>query len=243
MIQLRFFKPLGYFVLVSYLSTVYCPEVNAQKLTIGTWNILNIRYQWSEKWSVFGEAQLRSLQLYNQFHYHEWKVGALWQFDPKASFALAFGEYDTYREGGNFVTPKNADEVRIWPQFLIREKLGKVTVEHRYRMEMRFINGAYRNRFRLRVGVNIPVLTKALPKLEPQLSANNELFFTDKPTYFERNRLSVSLALKLSTHLRFQLGYLHQFDYRINDETGRDFIVTGLFIDIRESQGALDTDK
>jgi hypothetical protein len=27
------------------------------------------------------------------------------------------------------------------------------------------------------------------------------------------------------------MGYLHQFDYKINDETGRDFIVIGYTIE------------
>jgi hypothetical protein len=34
---------------------------------------------------------------------------------------------------------------------------------------------------------------------------------------------------KLST---IQIGYLHQFDYRINDETGRDFLVVGFFYEL-----------
>jgi hypothetical protein len=29
-----------------------------------------------------------------------------------------------------------------------------------------------------------------------------------------------------------QNGYLYQFDYRINDEIGRDFMVLGYFIEI-----------
>jgi hypothetical protein len=28
-----------------------------------------------------------------------------------------------------------------------------------------------------------------------------------------------------------QIGYLHQFDYKINDETGRDFFQIGYFIE------------
>jgi hypothetical protein len=28
------------------------------------------------------------------------------------------------------------------------------------------------------------------------------------------------------------VGYLHQFDYKINDETGRDFLQVGYFIEL-----------
>jgi hypothetical protein len=65
-----------------------------------------------------------------------------------------------------------------------------------------------------------------------QISASNELFFTDKEPYFERNRILFSFNYKPSKVTTFQVGYLHQFDYKINDETGRDFLQIGVFIEI-----------
>jgi hypothetical protein len=38
--------------------------------------------------------------------------------------------------------------------------------------------------------------------------------------------------MKISKKLSIQTGYMYQFDYRINDETGRDFLVMGLLFDI-----------
>ena len=35
--------------------------------------------------------------------------------------------------------------------------------------------------------------------------------------------MKVSLNYKPSKSTTLQIGYLHQFDYKINDETGRDF--------------------
>jgi hypothetical protein len=32
------------------------------------------------------------------------------------------------------------------------------------------------------------------------------------------------------------LGYLHQFDYKINDETGRDFLQIGCYFDLKLKQ-------
>jgi excinuclease ABC subunit B len=61
---------------------------------------------------------------------------------------------------------------------------------------------------------------------------SNELFFTNREPYFERNRILMGLNYKYSKNLMLQLGYLHQFDYRINDETGRDFLVVGLYFEL-----------
>jgi hypothetical protein len=41
---------------------VWTNSALAQNLDIGSWNILNLKYNHNEKWSVFGEAQLRSLK-------------------------------------------------------------------------------------------------------------------------------------------------------------------------------------
>ena len=46
-------------------------NVSAQTFDMGSWNILNLKYNPNDKWSVFGEAQLRSLKFYSNFHYYE----------------------------------------------------------------------------------------------------------------------------------------------------------------------------
>jgi len=105
-------------------------------------------------------------------------------------FSLALGSYQTYKEGGDFVLPKNNDETRIWPQILLLQSIGKFKVEQLYRAEMRFISDGYRDRF---------------------LSA---------------------LSYKPNKHTTMSIGYLHQFDYQINDETGLDFLQLGYYLEL-----------
>ncbi len=59
-----------------------------------------------------------------------------------------------------------------------------------------------------------------------------KFFIETKEFYFERNRLLFSLNYKISKEAALQIGYLHQFDYKINDETGRDFLQVGLSFDL-----------
>lgn len=198
---------------------------------LGTWNILNVRYKWNNNWTFFGEGQIRSLAFYDQFHYYEYKGGFEFKQSEQLRFALGAGSYQTYKEGGNFVEPKNNDEFRVWPQLVLQQKLGVFRVEQRYRAEMRFTSSGYRNRFRYRVGLSIPFLKKDSFH-QWQFTINNELFFTNKEPYFERNRFSASMQYKPNKLLAFQLGYLYQFDYKINDETGRDFLVIGCFLEL-----------
>lgn len=219
--------------------------VVAQNFDLGSWNILNIKYNQNEKWSFFGEAQLRSLKFYNNFHYYEYKGGINLKVHKNVKLTLGAGSYQTYNEGGNFVLPKNNNEFRLWPQAVLFQSLGNFKIEQRYRSELRFTSNGYRNRFRYRLGVSYP-FGKEHDNYKPfQISASNELFFTNTEPYFERNRMLVTLNYKPSKATTLQIGYLLQFDYKINDETGRDFLQLGYFIEIfkkSEPNSTIDTD-
>lgn len=219
--------------------------VSAQTFDLGTWNILNVKYNLDENLSFFGEAQVRSLKFYNNFHYYEYKGGFNYKVLKNVKLTLGAGSYQTFKEGGNFVLPKNNNEFRLWPQVILFQSIGKVKIEQRYRTEFRFTSNGYRNRFRYRLGASYP-FGKERNQYKPfQVSASNEIFFTDKEPYFERNRMLLAFNYKPSKATTIQIGYLHQFDYKINDETGRDFFQLGYFIELfrKTSQNtATDTD-
>lgn len=204
----------------------------SQSLDLGSWNILNVKYSINDKWSVFGETQLRSLKFYDNFHYYEYKGGVNYKIHKNVGFTMAAGSYQTYKEGGDFVLPKNNDEFRFWQQIVLSQSIGVLKIEQRYRAELRFTSNGYRNRFRYRLGLS-HAFGKDKNGYKPyQISLSNELFFTNKEPYFERNRIQIALNYKISQNMAIQLGYLHQLDYKINDETGRDFLVVGIYYDI-----------
>jgi hypothetical protein len=223
---------------------VVCSVAQAQNGDLGTWNILNARYTYNSKWSFFGEAQLRSLKTYNHFHYYEYKGGVNYKVSSALLLSVAAGDYDTYGEGGNFVVPKNNDEFRLWPQVLLQQTVGRFRIEQRYRYEARFTSAGFRNRFRYRVGVNYPFGKAQFGQTHrSRFSVNNELFFTNREPYFERNRFMATLSRYVSETMYLQIGYLSQFDYRINDETGRDFLVVGVYLEWSRKAAATQTEK
>ena len=184
----------------------------AQTVNIGSWNILNIKYTQSEQWSLFAEAQLRSLRFYDDFHYYEYKGGINYKAWKNVTLTLGAGSYQTYAEGGDFVMPKNNDEFRLWPQITLYQSIGKIKIEQRYRAEQRFTSNGYRNRFRYRLGASYSFGKERSGYKPYQISASNEIFFTDNEPYFERNRALVALNRKTSKYTTIQVGYLKQFD-------------------------------
>lgn len=218
--------------LVLLIHSLFVNYSLAQTFDLGTWSILNVKYNLNEKWSVWGEGQIRSLKFFTNFHYYEYKGGINYKSTKNLALTIGTGSYQTYREGGDFVLPKNNDEFRIWPQVILNQSINKFKIEQRYRVELRFTNNGYRNRFRYRLGLSYP-LGKQKDEYNPlQINLSNEIFFTDNEPYFERNRMLFSINYKPTKVSTIQIGYLHQFDYKIDDETGRDFLQIGYFIDI-----------
>jgi hypothetical protein len=210
--------------LLFILFAIHLVSIFAQHKALGSWNIINLKGTLSDKWSFFAEAQIRSLKYYDG--------GMTFDVNKLFRVSLAGGKYDTYKEGGDFVLPKNYDEFRIWPQLSLLQTLGKFIIEQRGRMELRFSTNGYRNRFRYRLGLNYP-FGKNIHGFKPfQFSVSNEVFFTDNEPYFERNRFFLSANYRISSLFSTQLGYLRQFDYKINDEIGRAFFLVGAYFDI-----------
>lgn len=200
---------------------LFCSSGFAQT---GSWNILNAKLDLSDRWNLFGEAQLRSLRFYDDFHYYEVKAGASFSVSKNFSLTTGFGIFDTYSPGGNFKSPQVNDEFRTWLQLNMSQYEKRLKFEHRYRAEQRWTSDGFRNRFRYRFSSVYPLNSK---KIEPgsfYLNISDEIFFTNRAPYFERNRFFVGAGHEFSELFSLQLGYMSQFDYRINDETGRNFL-------------------
>ena len=206
------------------LITLLTTNVFFGQSKLGSWNILNANLRINEKWSVFGETQLRSLSFYNEFHYYEVKTGGNFKINKQFSATSGFGSYNTYSEGENFKNPIQNKEIRTWIQFNMKSTLGILNIEHRYRAEQLFTSNGFRNRYRYRLGTTIPINNEVVKEKTFYLNVWNELFFTNREPFFERNRLFVGLGYEFDKHLAMQTGYIHQFDYKINDEIGSDFL-------------------
>lgn len=219
----------------TFLLTIALISLNlsfAQYADLGSWNILNLKYNFDEKWSAFGETQLRSLGFYDNFNYYEYKAALNYKVHPSVLLTIGAGSYQTFQDGANFVTPKKNNEIRLWPQIASTQSIGKIIWEQRFRTELRFTSDGYHNRFRYRIGLSYPFGKKVRDFKPFQTAVSDELFFTNREPFFERNRILFTFHLKPTKGSTIQMGYVHQFDYKINDETGRDFFLLGYFIEL-----------
>ena len=115
----------------------------------------------------------------------------------------------------------------------MHQSLNRIRFEHRYRAEQRWTSNGFRNRFRYRFNTLMPLNG---PKVEPgvfYLTASDELFLTDRAPYFERNRFFAGIGYEFSRLFTLQSGWMNQFDYRINDETGRNFFQISFLFELQ----------
>lgn len=199
---------------------------------VGSWTYLSGKYSISEKWSAFGEAQLRSTSFYNNYHYFEYKAGVTYSIDKNFSFSGAAGHYKTFSQGGDFLDPIVNNEFRLWQQLALTQHHNRFKIEHRYRAEERWTSTGFKTRYRFRVNVVVPLNKPAIQQGVVYLSASNEIFLIDRAPHFERNRISGLLGYQLKKHMALQLGYLYQFDYKPDNETGIRFLQLGLQFEI-----------
>lgn len=212
---------------------------NAQTFSdLGTWNILTARYQLDKRWTLTGEGQIRSLSFYNQFHYYEWKGSIGYKVSDQITVLMGAGSYQTYREGGSFVEPKVNDEFRMWSQLSLNNSWQRLKIEHRYRWENRWTLRGYRNRFRYRLQAQLPLNRAKIQKNTLYAVVSDEIFLTDKATYFERNRFFAGLGYEFNSHLTVQGGWMRQFDYFVSDEIGRNFFQIAFQLSFKSKKAA-----
>jgi hypothetical protein len=192
----------------------------------GSWNIITVNLPGStqHRWGGYFEAQNRNYGVTNNFYYYELKTGVSYNFDNNSFALLGTGRYSTY--GFNAVDDgPQITETRFWEQFTTNHYISRLKLEHRYRIEQRWLNTGYRNRFRYRLTATLP-LNK--PKLEQGTlfaAVFAEVFFNNKQPNFERNRFSPSLGYRFTKPFTFQAGFINQRNYAINNSDDKNYLI------------------
>ncbi|MEY4540828.1 MAG: hypothetical protein RLZZ306_2585 [Bacteroidota bacterium] len=167
-----------------------------------------------------------------------------YQLNPNVRFSLSpvawFGAWN-YPNGklGSF-TP----EYRITPQITMFQTIGRVSFQHRFRYEFRFLGKAFteteninsftggggyeefsdntRGRARYLLRANIPLNTEKM-QAKTLYSANwDEIFVSvgekvGNSNLLDQNRIFLGLGYKFDGHYRVEAGYINQTIFRFNN--------------------------
>lgn len=196
-----------------------------QQQTLGGWYIFSAKINIDSNWSGFIETQVRSNKVADHLFYHEIKGGIGRMINNKTQVLLGVGQYATYTNTGNFKSPVQAHEIRLWEQFTLTNNINRVKLEHRYRIEQRFFsNKSYRNRFRYRINAIIPLNSTIVRNKTLYTSIYDEIFLNNRIPHFERNRIFAGLGYQFSKKFTLQTGWLNQYDYSLSKNTSKNFL-------------------
>jgi hypothetical protein len=139
----------------------------------------------------------------------------------------------SYSDANNFKKPYVNKEWRLWEQFLMNNYLGRVKLENRIRIEQRrTTNLGYRNRFKYRLNMVLPVTNKKIIPGTFYLAGWDEVYLTNSHPHFESNRIYAGAGYEMSKHLTLQSGYLYQVNYRPDDtHSGKNYLQVSILIE------------
>jgi len=195
---------------IIYLMLLFPFITFSQQDKTGNWLMYFGTNKVSDKFSIHTEIQYRNHTLTpNNTEQLLLRTGLNYHFSNKAFVTAGYAYIPSYVFESEQKSPET-EEHRIWQQFILTNKISRVKFEHRYRIEQRWVNQDFRNRFRYRLMLFIP-LNK--PKIEAKtlfLGFYDEIFVNAKESFFDRNRLYGALGYQFNKNTGLQVGMMHQ---------------------------------
>jgi hypothetical protein len=190
-----------------------------------TWTSVNSQIRLTDKFGVTADIHLRRTDFLSSNSFFLLRVGGMYYVNKQLSLGVAYGHMWLANQSG--ATELFSNENRLHQHIGFNQKLGKVQINQRLRIEERWIQKVknfipideirYTTRFRYQLTLNIPVSSN--PKL-PSLALSDELMMqTGKDIIynnFDQNRLFAGIRQQVSPALAFDFGYMHVWQQRLS---------------------------
>ena len=177
----------------------------------GNWLIYFGDKKINSKWNWHHEVQYRNFNFIGDTEQLLLRTGIGYNLSGNNNNAL-LGYAFIYSEPyiGNTGDKTHFNEHRIYQQLITRQTFGRLSLQHRYRFEQRFLNEDLRLRLRYFLSANIALNQEQMTDKTLYLSAYNEIFANTKHNIFDRNRLYGGLGYRFSKNFRTEAGLMNQ---------------------------------
>lgn len=183
----------------------------------------------NDRWSFPLEIQIRRAETGATWQQFQFRGAVLFKANDHITLGGGYSYINTWPYGEQPVATE-FPEHRLYEQLNIRHKVESVPVEHRLRLEQRYVRRIdaasrrlldeynYTNRFRYQGGITIPIADTDPSKVERGdkfFFANDEIFFNFGENVlrnkFDQNRVAAGIGYHFSPDSNFRVGYLHQY--------------------------------
>ena len=193
------------FILLTFQTSLF--SQNPSEDFIGSWYTYGSNHRLSERISLTPYAELRFYEPSSNYNLVFLSLRGNYHLNSKSTLGLGYAnlDIDTVFE---FDQTPNIKENRIFEQYVYKHKLGKFKIQHRGRLEQRFLRFNDRNelqqRFRYRISLRYDI-NKTF-----SLVVTEEPFVNFQDQVFHENRFYAGIGIKLIKNSQFQIGYLKQ---------------------------------
>ncbi|TYZ09625.1 DUF2490 domain-containing protein [Hymenobacter lutimineralis] len=184
------------------------------------WSQLATEARLTERWGAFTEIQLRHSNASRLPRQNILRAGLA--FYPAACLQLSAGySYGQFYRAASSAEATLLPEHRVYQQVLLRDYSSPVRMQHRYRMEQRWMHHPEGPRYgygsRARYQLRLERSLRRNPKLEPgtpYVAASDELFFnlgrSARQQFLAQNRAYLALGYQAARYTALEIGYLYQ---------------------------------
>lgn len=199
-------------ILSLFLALSFCVAMQAQDSETGNWWIYIGSKKINDKWNWHHEVQYRNYNFIGDLEQLLLRTGFGVNLTPgNNNLLLGYG----YILSENYVPGTDEKlsigEHRIFQQFITKQSFGRVAIQHRYRVEERWVEDSdFKWRFRYFLALNIALSN---PEMMPDtwyLSLYNEIFLNGQNAVFDRNRIYAALGYRVSPQLKVEMGFMSQ---------------------------------
>lgn len=236
------------------LSTLQCvAQVDRNTVEqVHAWLPVTCNVRFHEKWMMISDMQIRRADVIREEQQYLLRAGIERKITNDLSVAPGYAFVMTYPYGEQPVK-SHFREHRAWQQVTTSHRIGRAAMQHRYRLEQRWLQRQqedkrdeymYLNRLRYRLQVNIPVNKPSIEKGCVFASLSNEAFIgfgrNVGMNILDQNRAMAAVGIQLTKSMQAQGGYLNQTILKSNgiDVEANHTIIAGITfnIDLIEKQ-------
>ena len=217
------------------------------------WTDLNFSGKITEKLSWQLESQHRRQDMQGDYHpsttsgnpyqnlnQHIFRPWLHYQLNPSIRFSflpLGWMGSNQFKDG---VPSAFFSELRISPQIMLTQQLGKLRIDHRLRYEFRWIgqnqsvddksfiyggdfsSTTHKERFRYQIKGSLPLGKEKMEDKTWYFQAYNELFVNigeqvANTNLLDQNRVLIGLGYRINKNISVEAGYMQQAVFRFNN--------------------------
>ncbi|MFT5668582.1 MAG: hypothetical protein ACI9DK_002787, partial [Vicingaceae bacterium] len=183
----------------------------SQQSELGNWWIYFGNKKLNKNLNIHHEVQYRNYNFIGDTEQLLLRVGLGYNLtDNNNNLLLGYGFIHSQNYLDTTDVKAVANEHRIYQQFITKQSFGRFSLQHRYRIEERFVEDVFKMRFRYFLAAKVALNKPEIKEKTWYLSAYNEIFIGTKNQFFDRNRVYGGIGYAATSKLKFEAGYMTQ---------------------------------